>query len=272
MDANMREAERWLRQGERDLVSARNSCRTGDFEWACFQAQQSAEKSLKALLYARGFRKILTHSVYELIREISTFEPSFQTLKSEAKVLDSAYIMTRCPDSIVGNLTPSEYYDQEDAKECVSSRGFDLQCRETIALRVIGQIRDLAREIRSRRRVSTIILYGSFARGDFHEASDIDLVVVGDFRERFHKAGRQPSSISPTSRLNRSATPTKSSLNWSGRRTPSSTRRWPKASGSSGAFHLIFHVASHQLTRRARRREVRIPPPTGTLRDLRGFA
>ncbi|WP_286878583.1 nucleotidyltransferase domain-containing protein [Methanoculleus sp. UBA413] len=66
-------------------------------------------------------------------------------------------------------------------------RGFDLQCRETIALRVIGQIRDLAREIRSRRRVSTIILYGSFARGDFHEASDIDLIVVGDFRERFHK-------------------------------------------------------------------------------------
>lgn len=121
-------------------------------------------------------------------------------------------------------------------------RGFDLQCRETIALRVIGQIRDLAREIRSRRRVSTIILYGSFARGDFHEASDIDLIVVGDFRERFHKAGRQPSSISPTSRLNRSATPTKSSLNWSGRRTPSSTRRWPKASGSSGLFHLMLRV------------------------------
>ncbi len=197
--------------------------------------------------------------------------PSTQILKSEAKVLDSAYIMTRCPDSIVGNLTPSEYYDQEDARECISSRGFDLQCREAVALRVIGQVRDLAREIRSRRRVSTIILYGSFARGNFHEASDIDLG-VGEFGERFHKAGRQPSSISPTSRLSRSATPTKSSLNWSGRRTPSSTRRWPKASGSSGAFHLIFHVASHQLTRRARRREVRIPPPTGTLRDLRGFA
>lgn len=94
MDANIREAERWLRQGERDLVSARNSCRSGDFEWACFQAQQSAEKSLKALLYARGFRKILTHSVYELIREIGSSEPSFLTLKSEAKELDSAYIMT----------------------------------------------------------------------------------------------------------------------------------------------------------------------------------
>jgi len=30
-----------------------------------------------------------------------------------------------------------------------------------------------------------VILFGSMARGDFHEASDIDLIVVGDFRERF---------------------------------------------------------------------------------------
>ena len=115
----MQEADRWLRQGERDLVSARNSCRSGDFEWACFQAQQSAEKVLKALLYARGFRRILTHSVYELIREISAFEPSFLELKGGAKALDSAYITTRYPDSIAGNLTPSEYYDREDAGECI---------------------------------------------------------------------------------------------------------------------------------------------------------
>ncbi len=119
MDANTREAERWMRQGERDLISARNSCRTDDFEWACFQAQQSAEKTLKALLYARGYRRILTHSVYELIREVSVFEPSFQELRSGAKALDSAYIMARYPDSIVGNLTPSEYYDREDAEECI---------------------------------------------------------------------------------------------------------------------------------------------------------
>lgn len=65
--------------------------------------------------------------------------------------------------------------------------GFDLQCRETSARRVMEQVRDLAREIRSRRRVSAVILYGSFARGDFHEGSDVDLIVVGDFPERHHK-------------------------------------------------------------------------------------
>lgn len=30
-------------------------------------------------------------------------------------------------------------------------------------------------------------LFGSFARGDIHEGSDIDLLIVGDFRERFHE-------------------------------------------------------------------------------------
>ena len=67
------------------------------------------------------------------------------------------------------------------------ARGLDLQCREALALRVIEQVRDLAREIRARRHVSAIILYGSFSRGDFHEGSDVDLIVVGDFHERFHK-------------------------------------------------------------------------------------
>ena len=46
------------------------------------------------------------------------------------------------------------------------------------------------------RHVSTIILYGSFSHGDFHEGSDVDLIIVGDVHERFHKAGRRPSSIS----------------------------------------------------------------------------
>lgn len=84
-----------------------------------FRRSRARELALKALLYARGFRKILTHSVYELLREVSAFEPSFLELKSGAKVLDSAYITIRYPDSIVGNLTPSEYYDKEDAGECI---------------------------------------------------------------------------------------------------------------------------------------------------------
>ena len=32
-----------------------------------------------------------------------------------------------------------------------------------------------------------VYLFGSFARGDIHEGSDIDLIIVGDFSERFHE-------------------------------------------------------------------------------------
>ena len=30
-----------------------------------------------------------------------------------------------------------------------------------------------------------IIIFGSFARGDYHKGSDLDLVIVGKFKERF---------------------------------------------------------------------------------------
>lgn len=35
--------------------------------------------------------------------------------------------------------------------------------------------------------MSEIIVFGSYARGDLNEGSDIDLLIVGDFKEKFHK-------------------------------------------------------------------------------------
>ncbi|MEA2035412.1 MAG: HEPN domain-containing protein [Euryarchaeota archaeon] len=134
MDANLHEALKWLKQGEKDLVSSGNSSKSSDYEWSCFQAQQSAEKVLKSILYAKGYRKILTHSVFDLIREINKFDPSFMDLKKEAKVLDGVYITARYPDSIVGDLIPSEYFEKEDAEECI-------RCAELICNRVKNSLR-----------------------------------------------------------------------------------------------------------------------------------
>jgi hypothetical protein len=36
-------------------------------------------------------------------------------------------------------------------------------------------------------QVSRVILHGSYARGDVHEGSDIDLIIIGDFLDKFHK-------------------------------------------------------------------------------------
>jgi HEPN domain-containing protein len=119
MSENFKEAMRWLRQAEKDLSTAKNSFVSGDYEWACFQSQQSAEKALKSVLYSKGFRKILTHSIFELVKETSDLEGGFKKFKKEAKVLDSVYIPARYPNGIAGDLAPFEYYEKEDAEECI---------------------------------------------------------------------------------------------------------------------------------------------------------
>jgi len=120
MSGNQAEALRWLKQAEKDLRSARNSLDSGDYEWACFQSQQSAEKAVKAVLHTRGFRKILSHSLYELIQELEPVWRGFASLRKAAKVLDSVYISSRYPNGIAGNLVPYEYYEREDADECIN--------------------------------------------------------------------------------------------------------------------------------------------------------
>ena len=47
-------ASDWFRQAERDLEQAVASARDGLHEWACFAAQQAAEKAVKALHLAKG--------------------------------------------------------------------------------------------------------------------------------------------------------------------------------------------------------------------------
>ena len=44
----------WLDQANRDLRQAKASLRDDFYEWACFAAQQAAEKAVKGLIQSRG--------------------------------------------------------------------------------------------------------------------------------------------------------------------------------------------------------------------------
>jgi HEPN domain-containing protein len=44
----------WFRQADADLAHARRALADGDCEWACFAAQQAAEKAAKAVHAAIG--------------------------------------------------------------------------------------------------------------------------------------------------------------------------------------------------------------------------
>lgn len=114
------EALRWLRQAEKDLESARDSSNSGHYEWACFQAQQAAEKALKAFLLSKGFRAILSHSIRELLQDCSKYAAGLELFISKGKVLDSYYIPTRYPNGLVGSQIPAEYYSAEDAETCIN--------------------------------------------------------------------------------------------------------------------------------------------------------
>ena len=59
----------WLAQAERDLEQARDSQGAGRHEWACFAAQQSAEKATKALHLALG-QEAWGHVIARLLREL----------------------------------------------------------------------------------------------------------------------------------------------------------------------------------------------------------
>lgn len=45
---------KWLKQAEADLKAAKDSLEDRNYEWSCFQSQQSGEKALKACLYEKG--------------------------------------------------------------------------------------------------------------------------------------------------------------------------------------------------------------------------
>lgn len=82
----------WFRQAERDLEQALASQRDGHHEWACFAAQQCAEKAVKALHLRLG-QEAWGHAVARLLRELPSPAPA--ELIEKGKVLDNFYVATR---------------------------------------------------------------------------------------------------------------------------------------------------------------------------------
>lgn len=113
----MRRHEDWLRQAKKDLKAAKDSLHMGNYEWACFQAQQSAEKAAKALC---DFRRIDAwgHVVSKLLEELSSSVKIPKRIADKSKILDRYYIPTRYPNGFESGA-PMDYYLKEDAEEAI---------------------------------------------------------------------------------------------------------------------------------------------------------
>ncbi len=109
---------RWLSSARRTLDSAVGDLGRGDYNWACFKAQQAAEVGVKALLRGLGLPSY-GHSISKLVlilRSKGVEVPNDIVLK--AKKLDKYYIPTRYPNAWAEGA-PHEYYSREDADDAI---------------------------------------------------------------------------------------------------------------------------------------------------------
>ena len=109
----------WFVQAERDLEQARSSQGEGRHEWACFAAQQAAEKAVKALHLARG-QEAWGHVVARLLAELPLeVDPD---LIEKGKVLDNFYVPTRYANSHPEGA-PFEHYGMIQSREAILHAG-----------------------------------------------------------------------------------------------------------------------------------------------------
>jgi HEPN domain-containing protein len=88
----------WLAEAESDLEQARDSLERGKYNWACFAAQQAAEKAVRALHFRTG-QVAWGHSIRVLLEELPDQVRPGSGLLDQARILDKHYIPARYPDA-----------------------------------------------------------------------------------------------------------------------------------------------------------------------------
>lgn len=127
----MNRSKDWLRQAERDLEQAKLSLREGFYEWACFAAQQSAEKALKALCEKHNI-VVRSHQLLGLLKALNEFEDITDDIYKKGVTLDRFYIPTRYPNGFTSGA-PMEYFFVDDAQEAIKDAEAIIQfCRNKI--------------------------------------------------------------------------------------------------------------------------------------------
>lgn len=114
-------AQDWFKQAARDLEQAEDSRQAGRHEWACFAAQQAAEKAVKALHLSRG-QEAWGHVIARLLQELPETIQVPASLLDKAKVLDNFYIPARYPNSHPLGA-PFEHYGRIQSEAAITYAG-----------------------------------------------------------------------------------------------------------------------------------------------------
>ena len=107
----------WLTQAKRDLEQAQDSRRAERHEWACFAAQQAAEKAVKALHLHLG-QEAWGHVIARLLQELPKTIEVREDLIDKGRALDNFYIPARYPNSHPAGA-PFEHYGPLQSEEAI---------------------------------------------------------------------------------------------------------------------------------------------------------
>jgi len=100
-----------------DLEHARSDRERRFYEWACFSAQQSAEKAVKAVFQKMG-AEAWGHSIVNLLQELGRRYPVAPELIEGALELDKAYIPSRHPSAYPSG-SPRQRYTKCEADRLI---------------------------------------------------------------------------------------------------------------------------------------------------------
>jgi HEPN domain-containing protein len=120
-----------LKQAERDLQAAEDSAANEHHEWTAFQAQQSAEKAVKALIQALH-GAVRGHAITEMLRQLPERGEVPTGLLEGAQELDKVYVNSRYPNGFASG-TPSDYFNAKSSRELLGyARAIMAWCRSQI--------------------------------------------------------------------------------------------------------------------------------------------
>lgn len=175
-------AHDWLNQAKQDLEQAQDSRTAGRHEWACFAAQQAAEKAVKALHLARG-QEAWGHVIARLMQElplrghpwtiwlrrqgcwiIFISPPAIPTAIPRAHLLSIMVLSkVKWPSPMPVRLLTSPVLKWPDAASVVQALGQWVNS-----------------QVQARPEIVKIGYFGSYARGDWGVGSDLDLIIIVD--------------------------------------------------------------------------------------------
>lgn len=110
----------WLTQARHDLRAAIDSRNDGNHEWACYQANQAAEKAIKAVIVHARVRPPRVHKLGVLMGIANNANKLFFDVRFDYRKIESYTFISRYPFLMPGqNRAPHDFINKSDSDTCI---------------------------------------------------------------------------------------------------------------------------------------------------------